>query len=75
MWRCYESVLQEAERDKKFAELVTRAADRVLRLKASSRALKMTLVKEPSSAEVDRLKAKMRAFSEAVQKESAAGRL
>src|SRR5207302_4520143 len=27
VWRCYEAVLQEAERDRKFADLVTRTAD------------------------------------------------
>jgi beta-N-acetylhexosaminidase len=75
VWRCYEAVLQEAERDRKFAEMVTRAADRVLRLKASNKALKETAVREPSPANVERLKAKMHAFTETVQKESAAGRL
>jgi beta-N-acetylhexosaminidase len=75
VWRCYEAVLQEAERDRKFAEMVTRAADRVLRLKATSKALKETTVRELSPANVERLKAKMHAFTETVQKESAAGRL
>jgi hypothetical protein len=67
--------LQEAERDRKFAEMVTRAADRVLRLKTTSKALKETTVTEPSPANVEGLKAKMHAFAQTVQKESAAGRL
>ena len=75
VWRCYEAVLQEAERDRKFADLVTRAADRVLRLKASSKALRQTVVKEPGTAEVEKLTARMLEFSEQVAKESAASRL
>jgi len=75
VWRCYEAVLQEAERDRKFADLVTRAADRVLRLKASSRALRQTVVKEPGAAEVEKLTARMREFSEQIARESAASRL
>lgn len=75
VWRCYEAVLQEAERDRKFADLVTRAADRVLRLKASSKALRQTVVKEPGAAEVEKLTARMREFSEQIAKESAASRL
>lgn len=75
VWRCYEAVLQEAERDGKFANLVTRAADRVLRVKASSKALKQTMAKEPTSAEIENLKAKMHQFAREVEKESAASRL
>ena len=75
VWRCYEAVLQEAERDRKFAEIVTRAADRVLRLKASSKALKQTMAQEPTPAEVNALRRKMQEFSHEVEKESAASRL
>ena len=75
VWRCYEAVLQEAERDRKFADLVTRAADRVLRLKASSKSLKPTMAKEPTSEEIESLKAKMHEFAREVDKESAASRL
>lgn len=71
VWRCYEAVLQEAERDRKFAELVTRAADRVLRLKAASKPLRQTVVKEPSSGEVEKLKAAIQEFREEVQKKAA----
>jgi beta-N-acetylhexosaminidase len=72
VWRCYEAVLQRAERDRKFAALVTRAADRVLKLKASSKALKQITVKEPDPAEVEKLKEAMRRFTDEVQRESAA---
>lgn len=75
VWRCYEAVLQEAERDRKFAAIVTRAADRVLRLKASSKALKQTVVQEPTAAEVEKLKARMHDFTQEIEREGAAGRL
>jgi beta-N-acetylhexosaminidase len=75
VWRCYEAVLQEAERNNKFAETVTRAADRVLRLKASSKALQQTVVKEPNTRDIEKLQARMREFTEQVVKESAASRL
>lgn len=75
VWRCYEAVLQEAERDRRFAELVTRAADRVLRLKSSNKALKPTTVQEPSQVEVQKLTANMHEFTQEVQRESAASRL
>jgi len=75
VWRCYEAVLQEAERDRRFAEVVTRAADRVLKLKAATKGLKATVAEEPSEPEVQKLTAHMREFAEEVQKESAASRL
>jgi len=74
VWRCYEAVLQEAERDRKFAELVTRAADRILRLKASNKALRQTSVMEPTSPDIEKLRSKMRQFTEEVRMESGAGR-
>lgn len=75
VWRCYEAVLQEAERDRRFADLVTSAADRVLRLKTATKALKSTVVQEPSDAEVKKLTAGMQEFAQEVQRESAASRL
>jgi beta-N-acetylhexosaminidase len=72
VWRCYEAVLQEAERNRKFAALVTRAADRVLKLKSSNRALKPTAVKEPEASEVEKLRTTMQRFTEEVQRETAA---
>jgi len=75
VWRCYEAVLQEAERDRRFAELVTRAADRVLKLKGTTKALKATVVEEPSASEVETLTRNMREFAQEIQKESAASRL
>lgn len=75
VWRCYEAVLQEAERNTKFEALVTRAADRVLRLKKSSKALRETMPKEPTSDAVEKLKRRMQDFRELVEKESAAARL
>src|SRR6185437_4866777 len=74
VWRCYEAVLQEAERNRKFASLVTRAADRVLKLKSSNKALKQITVQEPGAAEVEQLRAAMQRFNDEVQRESAAAR-
>lgn len=75
VWRCYEAVLKEAERDRRFEQLVTRAADRVLKLKASSKPLRQTMVQEPSADQVHKLAARMHEFTEEVVKESAASRL
>lgn len=75
VWRCYEAVLQEAERDRKFADLVTLAADRVLRLKSSIKALRQTTIEEPTSSEVEKLRTRVREFSYQVERESAATRL
>jgi beta-N-acetylhexosaminidase len=75
VWRCYEAVLQQAERDRRFAEMVTRAADRVLQLKARSKALRQTMVEEPTASEVQRLASQMHGFTELIHKESAASRL
>jgi beta-N-acetylhexosaminidase len=74
VWRCYEAVLQEAERDKKFAALVTRAADRVLRLKASNKAMRQTAVREPDQSDVERLRNAMQEFTAEIQKQSATAR-
>ena len=71
VWRCYEAVLQEAERDRRFAELVTRTADRILRLKASSKPVRQTVVREPSSGEVEKLRAAIQEFRDEVQKKAA----
>ena len=74
VWRCYEAVLQEAERDKKFAALVTRAADRVLRLKASNKAMRQTAVRAPDQSDVERLRNAMQEFTAEIQKQSATAR-
>ncbi|MBV9146357.1 MAG: beta-N-acetylhexosaminidase [Acidobacteria bacterium] len=75
VWRSYEAVLQEAERDRKFGDLVTRAADRVLRLKSSNKALKQTMAREPSAEDVEKLSTRMRDFGEEVRREAATSRL
>lgn len=75
VWRCYEAVLKEAERDKRFADLVTKAADRILRFKASSKPVQRPIPREPSPADVEKLTNAMRAFSDEVQKQSAPSRL
>ena len=56
------------------ASFASRAADRVLKLKASNKALKQMTVQDPGAAEVEQLKDAMQRFTEEVQRESAAAR-
>jgi beta-N-acetylhexosaminidase len=65
VWRAYEAVLREAERDRKFARLVARAAQRVLKFKR--RAREMRPVKSPpSDRQIARLRAAMEKFAKLV---------
>jgi beta-N-acetylhexosaminidase len=72
VWRCYEAVLQEAERNRRFADLVTRAADRVLRFKESSLAIRKTSTRELDPDRIQELARNLRAFSEEVRQKAAA---
>ena len=65
VWRGYEAVLREAERDRKFAEHVQRAARRVLALKRRSLELR-TLAREPQERTVNKLKQVVQNFSQVV---------
>jgi beta-N-acetylhexosaminidase len=71
VWRSYEAVLQESERDRRFADVVTRAADRVLRFKATSAAIKDTNLREPSDSIVEGLRKKLSDFSQEIERKSA----
>jgi len=55
VWRAYEAVLRTAERDRKFAALVERAAARVLSVKKLSRELR-GFSAEPKTRVVEKLK-------------------
>jgi len=55
VWRAYEAVLRTAERDRKFAALVERAAARVLSVKKRSRELR-GFSAEPKTRVVEKLK-------------------
>jgi beta-N-acetylhexosaminidase len=65
VWRGYEAVLREAERDRKFAEHVQRAARRVLALKRRSVELR-TVAREPQERTVNKLKQVVQNFSQVV---------
>ncbi len=72
VWRSYEAVLQEAERNRRFAELVTRAADRVLRFKKSSLAIRKTSTRELDPDRIQELARNLRAFTDEVRQKAAA---
>jgi beta-N-acetylhexosaminidase len=72
VWRSYEALLQEAERDRRFADVVTRAADRVLRFKASSPAVRSTNLRQPAEENVGAIRKKLRDFAEEINRKTAA---
>ena len=62
VWRAYEAVLREAERDRKFAERVSEAARRVLGFKKRSAALR-GFAAEPSAKVIQKLRQIVEQFS------------
>ncbi|HWR37187.1 MAG TPA: beta-N-acetylhexosaminidase [Clostridia bacterium] len=67
VWRTYNAVLREAERDKRFARLVETAAKRVLTFKKKSAELKHRPVSVPTQAMVDKLRRLNWEFTERVR--------
>ena len=67
VWQTYEAVLREAERDKRFAKLVTKRAKRVREMKKRSRELRGE-VPAPTEKAVQKLKDAMDDFREDVAK-------
>jgi beta-N-acetylhexosaminidase len=65
VWRAYEAVLHEAERDRRFAAQVSQAAKRVLAFKKRSAALR-GFAAEPKAKVVRKLKQIVQTFSELV---------
>jgi beta-N-acetylhexosaminidase len=65
VWRGYEAVLREAERDRKFADHVQRAARRVLALKRRATELR-TLTREPQERTVGKLKRVLENFTQVI---------
>jgi beta-N-acetylhexosaminidase len=65
VWRAYEAVLREAERDRRFAAQVSQAAKRVLAFKKRSAALQ-GFAAEPKAKVVKKLKRIVETFSELV---------
>jgi beta-N-acetylhexosaminidase len=66
VWRSFEGVLKEAEKDRKFANLVAQAADRVLKMKASHKTLKK-VAKAPTQKTIDKLRRQIWEFSEEIR--------
>jgi beta-N-acetylhexosaminidase len=72
VWGTYRAVLREAERDKKFAALVARAADRVCKFKKKAK-LSAKLPLAPAEADVARLRDSVAQFAAAIGAPIAAG--
>jgi beta-N-acetylhexosaminidase len=68
VWRSYEAVLKEAERDRKFAAQVARAAQRVLAFKKRSSALR-GFAAEPNARVINTLKRIVESFALMVREE------
>lgn len=67
VWRTYNAVLQEAERDKKFAKIVAEAAKRLLSAKKKSSSITRRPVAAPSQKMVDKLRRLNWEFTEQVR--------
>lgn len=71
VWRAYQAVVREAERDRKFAAHVEQAAARILRLKKRAAELRGQ-VPAPSDSSIGRLREGMQRFSQQIEKAKAA---
>lgn len=65
VWRAYEAVLREAERSRKFRDRVNRSAERILRFKKKTKAVR-DFPPAPGKSAIERLKQQMQAFREKV---------
>jgi beta-N-acetylhexosaminidase len=72
VWKCYEKVLSEAEKDKKFAALVGQAADHVM--KEKKRFQVKYSAKAPTGKTIDKLRRSLWEFSEEIRLEADAVR-
>ncbi len=66
----FEAVLQEAERDRKFARIVQHAAERVLAMKRRSPALKK-VAPRPTAKTIERLRRQLDVFKRQLEKAGA----
>jgi len=66
VWRAYEAVLNQAEKDKKFAKRITECAARVLAFKKKAKELRWK-PKAPSQKTIDKLRRTLWEFSEEVR--------
>jgi beta-N-acetylhexosaminidase len=71
VWNCFHAVLSEADRNRKFAELVAERSERILNFKRRSRALKRR-VPQPTQRVIDRLQRELWEFGEQVRLEAMA---
>ncbi len=67
VWRAFESVYKQAERDQKFARLVADKSKRVLAMKKRAGPLKARMAPAPSPKTVDRLRRNLWEFAEEVR--------
>ncbi len=67
VWRAFEAVFKHAERDKKFAHLVSEKYKRVLAAKKKSAALRSRMAPAPTQRTVDRLRREIWEFGEEVR--------
>lgn len=72
VWRGYEAVLREAEKDRKFAAQIAQAARRVLSLKKRSPALR-GFAREPKAKVVEKLRRIVQEFSRIVDGDGGGG--
>jgi len=73
VWRTFETVLHQAEKDKRFAELVQKSAKQIISMKKKSSELKKR-PKPPSAKSLDSLRRKIWEFTEEVRLDSDAAR-
>lgn len=73
VWKCYEKVLATAEKDRKFAAIVSQAANHVLKEKKKFKHLKFT-AKSPTQKSIDKLRRKLWEFSEELRLDAVAMR-
>lgn len=73
VWKCYEKVLIAAEKDRKFASLVSNAARHVLSTKKKQQELRHE-PKQPSQKTLDRLRRTIWEFSEEIRLDAVAAR-
>ena len=70
VWRAYEAVYKQAERDKAFARLVALKAKRVADFKAKSHELRARMSPPPSPSKVDVLRRRVWEFAEELRANS-----
>ncbi len=75
VWRAFEAVYKQAERDKRFAKLIAEKSRQVLAAKRKSRALKSRMSAAPTRKTVDKLRRNLWEFSEEVRASTLAARL